>query len=63
MQGFLAELKYEIPIVVTYSPRRIYDVERTIGQMLKEKKPYDQINKQISKLRKYSFQSYIKKNL
>ena len=31
--------------------------------MLKKKVPYKKINKEIAKLRKYSFQSYVMKNI
>ena len=59
----LEELKTAIPIVVTNQPRKIYDVERRVDEMLEKGMPYGEINKEIAKLRKYSFQSYIKKNL
>ena len=59
LDEFCTELKQVVPIVVKNNPRRIYEVERTVDRMLKEKKPYELINKEIAKLRKYSFQSYI----
>ena len=59
----LTELKSKMPIVVKNSPRRIYEVEKRINEMLEQRLPYKDINKEISKLRKYSFQSYVEKNL
>ena len=59
----LNEMKTRIPVVVINQPKRIYDVERKIDEMLEKGVPYEEISKEISKLRKYSFQSYIKKNL
>jgi len=59
----LEELKEKIPIVEINRPRRIYEVERRIDEMLKNGAPFKRINKEIGKLRKYSFQSYVKKNL
>ena len=52
-----------MPIIVDNKPQRIYDVEKRINEMIKEKVPYGEINKEIMKLRKYSFQTYVEKNL
>ena len=54
-EEFLNELKMAVPIVVINQPRKIYEVERRIDEMLKQGAPYGQINKEIGKLRKYSF--------
>ncbi len=59
----LEELKGKIPIVEINRPRKIYDVERKIDEMMKKGVGFKKINKEIGKLRKYSFQAYIKKNL
>ena len=62
-EELLGELKDAIPIVVINQPRKIYEVEKRIDELLEQGAPYGQINKEIAKLRKYSFQAYIKKNL
>ena len=62
-EQLLKELKAEIPVVVHNSPAKLYEVEKKIDQMLKQGKPFKVIHKEIAKLRKYSFQSYIQKNL
>ena len=59
----LDELKSRLPIIRVNQPKRIYEVERKIDQLLKDGAAYERINKEIMKLRKYSFQSYVKKNL
>ncbi len=38
-------------------------MERKIDQLLEEGATFERINKEIMKLRKYSFQSYVEKNL
>ncbi len=52
-----------VPIVVINQPRKIYEVERKIDEMMANGASYKSISKEIGKLRKYSFQSYVKKNL
>ncbi len=59
----LDELKSRLPIIRVNQPKKIYEVERKIDQLLKNGVAYERINKEIMKLRKYSFQSYVKKNL
>ena len=53
----------KMPIVVVNQPRKIYEVEKKVDELLKKGVPYKEINKEIAKLRKYSFQSYIRKNI
>ena len=59
----LKELKRSIPVVVTNKPSKIYDVEKKVNEMLEQRLPFEEINKQIGKLRKYSFSTYVKANL
>lgn len=54
-ETFLEELKEEMQIVVVNKPRQIYQVEKKIDEMLKKRLPFEEINKEIAKLRKYSF--------
>ncbi len=54
-ENMLNELKAAIPIVVVNQPRKIYDVERKVDEMLEKGMPFGEVNKEIAKLRKYSF--------
>ena len=62
-ERFLKELRRAMPIIVHNPAKKIYEVEKKINELLKKNVPYKEIQKEIAKLRKYSFQSYIEKNL
>ena len=53
----------EIPIIKFNSPKNIYSLEEKIQDLLLEGAPFEEINTELNKLRKYSYQSYIETNL
>ena len=50
-------------IVVKNKPEVIYEVEKKVDQMIAARMPNDQIQRELNILRKYSYESYVKKNI
>jgi len=48
-----------VPIIVKNKLIKVYEIQRKIEQMLKKNLPYEEVNWEIGKLLKYSYNMYV----
>ncbi len=53
----------DIPVLVFNHPKNQYSIEAEIKDMIENEAPFHIINIQLQKLKKYSYVSFIEKNL
>lgn len=54
---------FEVPIISSNKAIRMYEVDRKIEDMIERGEDSELITKEISKLRKYSYNDYVSNNL
>ena len=56
-------MQNDLPIVKHNNPTVVYEIEKQISRLIQENADPSLINSEVAKLRKYSYQAYVKSNL